>query len=458
MATPETPGVAARDRKRERETRKALGNIADSLTANVLILAGLAAAAPFGGLVETMAVFGGFVEDDAPGGPLAELIEDDAPAAAPAAAAAPGGLVEGGALGGLVEDEGCGCPLAAGGAEAGDEADGAEDGGAADGVAAAGGAEAGGAVALAVGGDASAVEVGGLDASQCQRRTDGAPCASPAAVADVRRLAAEAAGAKAGAGRGPRPAATPVGPDVAAVPRDLSSEIAALGCDGEACAVQRAAEAGSAAAARDLASRFKPAGPRRTTALLSNFDIDGVLARWAAEFPRFRHCGYAMMDFAATGGELARADLARAFGPAEAPGRYDTFACVLNTDVSTGPGKHWVAVFADARAANAGAANAGNHADTRAAPVTVEYFNSAGNAPTREAAAWQAAQVARLEAAGRPARAVDGGGVVHQRSQTECGLYALYYIRRRLEGAPPAAFAERVPDRLMTEFRQYCFR
>ena len=47
----------------------------------------------------------------------------------------------------------------------------------------------------------------------------------------------------------------------------------------------------------------------------------------------------------------------------------------------------------------------------------------------------------------------------HQESQTECGLYALYYIRRRLEGTPYSFFFERlVPDAAMTAFRQHVFR
>ena len=47
----------------------------------------------------------------------------------------------------------------------------------------------------------------------------------------------------------------------------------------------------------------------------------------------------------------------------------------------------------------------------------------------------------------------------HQESQTECGLYALYYIRRRLEGVPYAFFFEQlVPDAAMTAFRAHVFR
>ncbi|MHB8736931.1 MAG: Ulp1 family isopeptidase, partial [Terriglobales bacterium] len=47
----------------------------------------------------------------------------------------------------------------------------------------------------------------------------------------------------------------------------------------------------------------------------------------------------------------------------------------------------------------------------------------------------------------------------HQNLDTECGLYALYYIRRRLEGVPYTFFEkQRIPDEAMTEFRKHVFR
>ena len=47
----------------------------------------------------------------------------------------------------------------------------------------------------------------------------------------------------------------------------------------------------------------------------------------------------------------------------------------------------------------------------------------------------------------------------HQESQTECGVYVLYYIRRRLEGAPYAVFQETpTADDEMMGFRRHLFR
>ncbi len=126
---------------------------------------------------------------------------------------------------------------------------------------------------------------------------------------------------------------------------------------------------------------------------------------------------------------------------------YTTFACVLNTDSSTGPGKHWVAVFVDCRRR----------------PWTVEYFDSTGRAPGAAVTRWMESRRAQLQQCAPGAvECVPVTRVVHQRSQTECGLYALYYIRSRLEGVPHSAFdrdpGARIRDQAMYEFRRHCFR
>jgi hypothetical protein len=213
----------------------------------------------------------------------------------------------------------------------------------------------------------------------------------------------------------------------------------------------------------ELALRFKTEGPRGSTRLLSNFNIDGVLREWAAATPGFYNYDFNMMDFEITGGSLARTDVAgilegravqdlgRLGGKTRRPCR--AFACVLNTDISTGHGKHWVAVFGDCRGSG---------------EWTVEYFNSAGNPPPPPVTRWLEAAAARLtDLRARNPRVYGAGAVTpttitsvrHQDSQTECGCYVLYYIRRRLEGAPLSEFRHtRIPDEAMVEFRKHLFR
>jgi len=240
-----------------------------------------------------------------------------------------------------------------------------------------------------------------------------------------------------------------------------------LGCSNETCVVthprtQKAAQELKLAnvLSDELAHRFKPPGPRNSTALLSNVHIDNVLKQWAAaEFPDFYACPFAMADFNTNGDKFAKVKLNQLRQK-----QYRTFGCVMNTDNSKGPGTHWVAVFVDMRADF-----------TSSEPWTIEYFNSAGRPPATPVVRWmeqtrgELAKMRESECAASDAAHTEHGpvqtwavsSVSHQRSQTECGPYALYYIRRRLEGAAPRDFMEasnKIPDAAMVEFRRHLFR
>lgn len=213
---------------------------------------------------------------------------------------------------------------------------------------------------------------------------------------------------------------------------------ARVGCDTEICVLKsgpfhehvarRAGAAGLKAVEREVATAFKPPGPRDSLRWLSNVEIDRVLQMWAAtEFAALYNHPYSMIDFDRTGGTLARVavgdildgrapqSLGAWGGTVQRP--CDTFACIVNTDVSTGPGKHWVAVFGDCRGA----------------AWSVEYFNSGGNPPSRQVTAWmeRTAAALRERAGGRAVATAAVTKVRHQHEKSECGLYALYYVRCR---------------------------
>lgn len=293
-------------------------------------------------------------------------------------------------------------------------------------------------------------------------RKPGEPCSSPAVIETIAdflsatdrsstdRSATERS-AKSGAGAAP-----------------IESVAELLQCDSESCVVQHpkirahARKMGTdEQIAEDLETRFKPPGPRNTTQLTSNFDLDAVLRQWAnTEFPDFFPYPFAMIDFAETGGSLATidpADVIRGSVPVSiglsrrATDRRPckVMGCVINTDYSTGPGKHWVAVCIDARPAG-----------TAQDPWRVEFFNSSGNPPPPQVARWMEKTRDHLEREFN-VKVVDEAvsRLRHQKSRTECGLYSLYFLRRRCEGAPASEFRKtEIPDAAMTEFRKHVFR
>jgi hypothetical protein len=210
----------------------------------------------------------------------------------------------------------------------------------------------------------------------------------------------------------------------------------------------------------ELETRFKTEGPRLTTDLLNNYNLDETLQRWAVTFKGFYPCPFAMMDFSTNGdlfGTISMADClygkqSAYFGKVlgDITTTFDTLGCVVNTDTSSGKGKHWVAVFVDCR-------------DSK--KWTIEYFNSAGRPPTKEITKWMAKQKHILEdyieenKLNIDVETIAVTDLEHQDSKTECGMYALFYIRSRLEGKSYELFFRHlVPDSEMYEFRRHVFR
>jgi len=205
--------------------------------------------------------------------------------------------------------------------------------------------------------------------------------------------------------------------------------------------------------------RFKIKGPRNSTNWLSNYDIDKTLQDWACKFEDFFPCPFAMIDFDRTNDALNRYNLANIYlgkypkmtilGNIKIP--YRTFGCAINTDISTGSGKHWMVLFVDMR---------GN------AEWTIEFFNSAGNGPQKSIVRWMQRTKNELELLIKninrniKVTIVPIYKIEHQESNTECGLYTLFYIRCRLEHVPYSRFLEgsEIPDESMIEFRKHCFR
>lgn len=221
----------------------------------------------------------------------------------------------------------------------------------------------------------------------------------------------------------------------------------------------------------ELDQRFKVQGPRNSLELLSNEHIDKTLQRWARSFPDFFPCPFAMMDFNTNGDFFGSVSLPSILdGDVQAnlgngivrKNKFQCFGCVVNTDVRSGIGKHWVAIFVDCRPKPEGTS-------MMTEPWSVEYFNSTGRPPPKTMLYWMEhtrSQLANYRSSKKEYRntvndviTVAVSDMNHQQSRTECGLYALFYIRRRLEKVPYSFFDQQIiPDSAMTEFRQHVFR
>lgn len=250
-----------------------------------------------------------------------------------------------------------------------------------------------------------------------------------------------------------------------------------LNCDTERCVVSKL----SGQISKDeIARTFKIKGPVDST-LLSNYNIDGVLNQWRLKYVDFFPYNFNMLNYASysfSHGQVLAApdtlatipfiDLYKGNYPREdgTGVHYRTAACVINTDVYQGRGKHWMALFAD----------------TRGPVWSIEFFNSSGNSPAPEWCNWMVKTKSQMETLAeadtktglvtsvvvgairpeiRPAVKIDVVKVCnirHQQSRSECGLYALFYIWARLHGVSYEYFKSTpIKDQLMFEFRQHLY-
>lgn len=225
-----------------------------------------------------------------------------------------------------------------------------------------------------------------------------------------------------------------------------------LTCDTEKCVLTKAG-IDAQLVRGELALRFKRDGPL-SPALLSNVDIDNIMQQYSAAFPKFFPYNFNMRDYAKfsfKSGKVLHEPDSLATVQFESLYRRGIrcCGCIINSDVYAGPGKHWMALFADARGPK----------------WTVEFFNSSGNPPVAEWINWMEKTRGQMEAVIREEKLsvadpkiVKVSSMRHQDSKSECGVYSLFYIWARLNDVSHEYFGStRVYDQHMFEFRRHLF-
>jgi hypothetical protein len=154
-----------------------------------------------------------------------------------------------------------------------------------------------------------------------------------------------------------------------------------------------------------LVEDFKPPLPEGKHTWLNTTDIERVLRQYEKVFPSFVSLGVWPVDFQ----HIAQ----REFNPLRVPHGKRYAALVLNLDKHDEPGSHWVALFLDLK------------------QRVVEYFDSFGDPPPQEVPDW----VEKLNLRARKKKwKLRVNRRVHQLRNSECGVYAIHFIVRRLSG------------------------
>lgn len=202
-----------------------------------------------------------------------------------------------------------------------------------------------------------------------------------------------------------------------------------------------------------ILKKYKIKGPT-DAALLNNVVIDNTLKQWSVHYSDFFPYNFNMVNYASYslrhGKTVNEPDtLATIMFDELYNDKFRCCGCVINSDKYQGEGKHWMALFADARDKHT---------------WTVEFFNSSGNPPVPEWVSWLAKTKLLMEKISknmtpRPKiKVIKSTMIRHQHSKTECGVYSLFYIWSRLNNISPEYFQDNpIPDQLMFEFRQHLF-
>lgn len=195
---------------------------------------------------------------------------------------------------------------------------------------------------------------------------------------------------------------------------------------------------------QELHENYKPIGPTDWS-LFNNFVEDNVMRHLGKYDPTFLGLDVNLMDFQDYKGSLTRLKIIESSdgGAAILYGgkQYKSFGCVMNTLKMAGDLTrvgHWVALFGDFRQKH---------------HCTIEYFNSSGRAAPAELFAWMKEFAATCPCKCEP---LNVSNIQHQHSDTECGIYAIYFITARIVGYSYKCF--RNPQTTVTDAHVNKFR
>jgi hypothetical protein len=178
---------------------------------------------------------------------------------------------------------------------------------------------------------------------------------------------------------------------------------------------------------------------------LSSDDIDAVEKQYARIFKNYYYVGTVPIDFgkkSKTGeclvDSLCYLDITSLYKKG-----FTQIGIVFNTDKSTGPGKHWIALFCDIR--------------PELEFPRITYWDSYANKPEKEIQVLMQRWKEEWDSTNIHSQPMKKtyNKTKHQRQDSECGMYSLYFHFCCLLGIP---MDKRIPDEVVRGFRGVLYR
>jgi hypothetical protein len=193
---------------------------------------------------------------------------------------------------------------------------------------------------------------------------------------------------------------------------------------------------------------------------LSNFDIFNVIAQYQETYPDFKLMGPTTMDFDTRlpekNNQCVEEDICNFQLKSDIKKGFKKFACVVNLDKHWQSGSHWVSLYVDTDA------------------KLIFYFDSAGCSRVPKEIE---VLVNRIKEQGKQLHpSIDftfytNGNKNHQKGNTECGMYSIFFIITMLTGKTPfhkdrilsiqdrldLFLKKRIPDEVVFDYRDLYF-
>lgn len=195
---------------------------------------------------------------------------------------------------------------------------------------------------------------------------------------------------------------------------------------------------------------FAPEAPKtwlnNPTEWLSNIDIIEVMNHFEHYFNNFAFIGPSPIDFdtkvigdKCVWDELCNFNLTKMIKKQK-----KKIGIIFNTDPHTKDGEHWVSMFIDMSA--------------QPEPF-IFYFDSAGDPIKKEIKMFADRIVEQAKKLGIDVQLIQNHPKIHQKGETECGIYSLYLIIELLTGRKDYKFflENSVSDKSMKKFRNIYF-
>tara|TARA_Y100000389_G_scaffold203880_1_gene253917 strand:+ start:528 stop:1457 length:930 start_codon:yes stop_codon:yes gene_type:complete len=154
---------------------------------------------------------------------------------------------------------------------------------------------------------------------------------------------------------------------------------------------------------------------------LSNFDIDAVINQYHTKYPFFIHLGTFPIDFQGSTFTGSCVSHLCGFKISELTSRNKTcFGIILNTDKHNEGGSHWISIFCNLKQSKIYFFNSAENIKSRIPTEVINFVDDISN---------QAKKLFRTELE------FIYNQKIHQQSDSECGIYSIFFILTMLEAS-----------------------